>query len=118
MPLTYPTFDGVSFSPYWLQIHDPDEIPYQVRFSPSGVKHCSLSANTEDYELLASGFISSTLFDSLKAKLGTQGTLTASQGSCTAILVTCEGTPRPASIGGGAYGVDVVLAWIQVTAWA
>lgn len=118
MALTYPTFDGVAFTPYWLQLRDRQERPYAVRFSPSGVKHCFVSNHTEDDALVASGFMSSTLFASLKAKVGTQGTLTASQGSCTAILVSCERDPRPADIGGGAFGVNAVLVWIKVSDWS
>lgn len=117
MGLTFPTFDGVSFSPYWLQIGDPDSVPYSVRFSPSGVKHCSISNHTDDYQLATSGVISSAKYAQIKAKLGVEGVLTASQGSCTAILVRCEGTPVPGDSGSGGFMYAVSLAWVQVTAW-
>lgn len=116
--LTYPTFAGVSFSPCWLQIVDPEETPYAVRWSPSGVKHCSLSNHTEDVILSTSGKIKSTTYESLRALLGTEGTLTATQGSCAAILQSIRRLPGPGNIGGGGYMVDVSINWIKKSDWS
>lgn len=117
MAFTYPTFDGLSFSPFWLQISDPEDVPYAVRFSPSGVKHCSIANHTSDILLTSSGTLTSAQYETLRGKIGDEGTLTASQGSCTAILTSVRRLPRSGDAGGGAHLVDVSITWIKKTDW-
>jgi hypothetical protein len=116
--LTHPTFASVSFAPFEPQIGHPREVPYRIRYSPSGVRHCSLANHIEDADLVCASLLTQDKFEALDALIGTQGTLTASQGSCTAILIRCDGTPFEGNVGGGLYLVNASLAWIQVTPWS
>ena len=115
MSLVCPTFDSVSFSPFWIQLGHPQQIPYSVYYSPDGTKHCFLAAFTVNYDLAGSGPISSALFALLKAKLGTTAALVTTQGTATATLVRIDAVPIPGNPGGGGHMVNVSLGFLLRT---
>lgn len=120
MALTHWTFDGTSSSPYGnaMQIEEgPNRIPRAVRQTLGGTLHFAYGATALKYDLGCAGIVSNTIYNALRAKLGTTGTLTATQGSCTAKLTECKGVPVAGDPGSSGHMVLVVLGWCKHTEW-